>query len=441
MYDAPGLGLAAPQIGVQKQLFVYDIDDGTGAHARQPRRSRRVGGEWVYDEGCLSIPGLYVEIVRPKEVLLRGCDLDGNEVEIEADELLARLFQHELDHLDGVLMFDRMTPEQRKEALDEWRRLQASRRAPSREAAPPPPASDAHRHSRRSPPHAAPARLPRHAGHGRAAAARRSWTPASTSRSSSPGPTSAAAGGAEPSPSPVKAAAARARPARSATASTTCSAPAPISASSWPSASSSSRHVLAELPMVNLHFSLLPRWRGAAPVERALLAGDDETGVCLMQLEEGLDTGAVYAPCRGADRSRRTTADELRADLVAVGHRRCSSTRSRGGLGRADAAGGRADLRGQDRARGAAPRLGAPGRRARPAGAPRRGVDDASAASGSRCSTPTVTGAATPSTPVRLDGSCVAPATAARAGRRAAERTAPAAAPRAPGAPGDGSAR
>ncbi len=76
--------------------------------------------------------------------------------------------------------------------------------------------------------------------------------------------------------------------------------------------------ILAELPMVNLHFSLLPRWRGAAPVERALLAGDAETGVCLMQLEEGLDTGPVFArqvvPIGGDE-----SADALRAQLVAVG--------------------------------------------------------------------------------------------------------------------------
>ena len=78
----------------------------------------------MFEEGCLSIPGLYVEIVRPKEVLLHGWDLDGNEVEFEADELWARLIQHELDHLHGVLMFDRMTPDQRKEALIEYRRLQ-----------------------------------------------------------------------------------------------------------------------------------------------------------------------------------------------------------------------------------------------------------------------------------------------------------------------------
>lgn len=77
-------------------------------------------------------------------------------------------------------------------------------------------------------------------------------------------------------------------------------------------------HVLARLPMVNLHFSLLPRWRGAAPVERALLAGDDETGVCLMQLEEGLDTGPVFARTR-VPIGATTTGDELRARLVEAG--------------------------------------------------------------------------------------------------------------------------
>ena len=77
-------------------------------------------------------------------------------------------------------------------------------------------------------------------------------------------------------------------------------------------------HVLDEIPMVNLHFSLLPRWRGAAPVERALLAGDEITGVCVMALEEGLDTGGVYAR-REVPIGAETTAAELRADLVTVG--------------------------------------------------------------------------------------------------------------------------
>ena len=79
-------------------------------------------------------------------------------------------------------------------------------------------------------------------------------------------------------------------------------------------------HVLAEVDFVNLHFSLLPRWRGAAPVERALLEGDEVTGVCLMQLEEGLDTGGVYDRVE-VPIGESTTADDLRHELVEVGTR------------------------------------------------------------------------------------------------------------------------
>ena len=77
-------------------------------------------------------------------------------------------------------------------------------------------------------------------------------------------------------------------------------------------------HVLERVPMVNLHFSLLPRWRGAAPVERALLAGDDVTGVALMQLEEGLDTGPVFASAE-VPIAERATLSDLRGELVGVG--------------------------------------------------------------------------------------------------------------------------
>ena len=77
-------------------------------------------------------------------------------------------------------------------------------------------------------------------------------------------------------------------------------------------------HVLERLPMVNLHFSLLPRWRGAAPVERAILAGDKETGVCIMQLEAGLDTGPVYA-CRTIPITPDGTAGDLRRRLAELG--------------------------------------------------------------------------------------------------------------------------
>lgn len=121
MHDAHGLGLAAPQVGVQKRLFVYQLEDREPVAIVNPTivESR---GEWEYEEGCLSIPGLYFPIVRPKEIHLTGWDIDGNEVSIEADELEARCFQHELDHLDGRLLLTLLDKGQRKEAMRELRR-------------------------------------------------------------------------------------------------------------------------------------------------------------------------------------------------------------------------------------------------------------------------------------------------------------------------------
>ena len=113
-----GIGLAAPQVGIQRQIFVWDMDDAPMVILNP--KIVESDGEWVYDEGCLSIPGLYVEMTRPKTVLMTGVDLNGNEISFEADELEARLFQHELDHLNGVLMFDRMQPEQRKQAMAQY---------------------------------------------------------------------------------------------------------------------------------------------------------------------------------------------------------------------------------------------------------------------------------------------------------------------------------
>ncbi len=120
MYAAPGIGLAAPQIGVQRQFFVYDIGDGPNAVVN-PVLSEH-DGEWEYVEGCLSVPDLHWPILRPKTVHLTGWDLDGKELSVEADELLARLFQHEVDHLNGVLLLERLDPGQRRSAMRALRR-------------------------------------------------------------------------------------------------------------------------------------------------------------------------------------------------------------------------------------------------------------------------------------------------------------------------------
>lgn len=114
MYEAPGVGLAANQVGVQKRLFVYDKGDGPVVVVNPVIVES--DGEWTYEEGCLSVPGLSWEITRPNSIHLVGYDLDGNEISVETNEFEGRIFQHEMDHLDGVLLIERLDDDQRKEA-------------------------------------------------------------------------------------------------------------------------------------------------------------------------------------------------------------------------------------------------------------------------------------------------------------------------------------
>lgn len=115
MYAAPGVGLAAPQIGVQKRIFVYDI--GEGAKVMLNPKITESSGEWTYEEGCLSVPGLFWHIIRPKDIHIEGMDMDGGDISLDATEYLARVFQHEFDHLQGMLLLERLTSDQRKKAM------------------------------------------------------------------------------------------------------------------------------------------------------------------------------------------------------------------------------------------------------------------------------------------------------------------------------------
>jgi peptide deformylase len=132
MHEAPGVGLAAPQVGVLKRMFVYDLHDGSGPGVVINPVVSEARGEWVYEEGCLSIPGMYWDCTRPKEIHLTGRDLDGNEISVDADELLARVYQHETDHLDGVLFIDRLDADTRKQALKAIREMQITGQVPAR---------------------------------------------------------------------------------------------------------------------------------------------------------------------------------------------------------------------------------------------------------------------------------------------------------------------
>ena len=119
MYDAPGVGLAAPQIGVSKRVFVYDIGEGHG-HVINPAIVESAG-EWEFDEGCLSVPERFWPIKRPGYVKVAGVNVNGEPLNIEGDELMGRMLQHEVDHLSGVLLLERLGAEEKKEALREIR--------------------------------------------------------------------------------------------------------------------------------------------------------------------------------------------------------------------------------------------------------------------------------------------------------------------------------
>ena len=121
MYEAPGVGLAAPQIGIPKRIFVADIGEGPFVMAN-PEIVELSAETWVFDEGCLSVPGRFWPIERPAFARAKGVDLDGRTVEYAGDELLGRVLQHEIDHLDGLLLLERLPKRTRKSALRDLRK-------------------------------------------------------------------------------------------------------------------------------------------------------------------------------------------------------------------------------------------------------------------------------------------------------------------------------
>ena len=127
MNDALGVGLAATQLGVLHRLLVYRVQQRAPVSALiNPEIEWRGGEEEIAEEGCLSLPAVLVEVERPVHVRVRGLNENGEEVVIEASGLEARVIQHEMDHLDGVLILDRTTRDQRKEAMRALRDAQAA---------------------------------------------------------------------------------------------------------------------------------------------------------------------------------------------------------------------------------------------------------------------------------------------------------------------------
>jgi peptide deformylase len=118
MADSLGVGLAAPQLGVSQRLLVYRVGpDAPVIVLANPEVEWESKDSEMLDEGCLSIPGITVDVERPVHVRVRALDEEGQDRTVEASGLEARVIQHEMDHLDGVLILDRTTREQRREAM------------------------------------------------------------------------------------------------------------------------------------------------------------------------------------------------------------------------------------------------------------------------------------------------------------------------------------
>jgi peptide deformylase len=122
MYDAPGVGLAAPQVGVSLRVIVIGVPEGEEGAMREialinPEMVKKKG-ERLLKEGCLSVPGFFAEVKRSEQVTVKGRDEAGKEVRIKADGLLAQALEHEIDHLNGVLYIDYL------ESMDQLRKVE-----------------------------------------------------------------------------------------------------------------------------------------------------------------------------------------------------------------------------------------------------------------------------------------------------------------------------
>jgi peptide deformylase len=127
MVDSIGIGLAAPQVGVSHRLLVYRVEPDSPIQALvNPEIEWSSRDKEIMEEGCLSLPGVHVDVERPLHIRVRAQDADGERILVEASGLEARVIQHEVDHLDGTLILDRTSRDQRKEAIRALREAEQS---------------------------------------------------------------------------------------------------------------------------------------------------------------------------------------------------------------------------------------------------------------------------------------------------------------------------
>ena len=362
MHDALGIGLAATQVGVMHRVLVYRVDpDAPVAAVVNPVLEWASEEREPLEEGCLSLPGVLVEVERPVHVRVRAQDEHGDEQLIEASGLEARVLQHEMDHLDGVLILDRTSRDQRKQAMRALREVGTGS----------PPLSRRRLGSVRTV----------YLGTSSFAATVLEALAASEHRPALvvTRPDAPRGRGRRLLPPPV---AEKARelgleliqPERlhdeDVLARIAAAEPEALAVCAY--GALIREPLLSAYEILNVHPSLLPRWRGAAPIERAIMAGDEVTGVSIIRLVEALDAGPVCLQAElpiGPDDDYGTLSarlEQLSGELLvrALVERPAFDRAGRG----------RRHLRAQDR--GARPRAGlhaaargrrAPGARAAPA--------------------------------------------------------------------------
>ncbi len=126
MFEFEGAGLAAPQIGKEKRVITANLGNGKSLSLINPEILKKTG-KTIMEEGCLSLPDIFVEIKRPEKVIVEGLDKDGKKVRIKAKALLSRILQHEIDHLNGILMIDRIPFWKRWELREKLREIKQNR--------------------------------------------------------------------------------------------------------------------------------------------------------------------------------------------------------------------------------------------------------------------------------------------------------------------------
>ena len=314
MYAAPGVGLAAPQVGESKRIIVLDTDhENPGKHLLKLINPKVVEaeGKIIWEEGCLSVIDYTADVERAAHVLVRAWTPDEKEIEIEADELLAVALQHEIDHLDGKLFIDRISPNQARTVQAQTEK--ANQGGQGRQRSAPPrcgskiadplkivfmgtPALAAHILERLMTASGAIFRV--------VGVVTRPDKPRGRGLGMEPSEVGAVAATHNiPALKPLKI--------RTPEFLNELKAfdPDLLVVAAYGRILPNSILAVPKIAPINVHASLLPRHRGAAPIEGAILAGDAETGVTIMRIVERMDAGPMYFQRKTSDRTGRHAGD------------------------------------------------------------------------------------------------------------------------------------